>query len=159
MRKLLALVVLTALFSFFAPSARAMIEQVCIRVKLNSNILPSPRTVTLLSIKLAHPLVLPAQDGCFQFPERLRHAKSIDVLLQAGTEAVHLRGLVPGAFTMPWDILLSDRASDIEFQALRNVPVDEKCTVVYKPARGLGETLTQSGCRSHLASPDSTNPK
>lgn len=129
-----------------------------IQIELNGATVATPREVSLLVTRGEAPVVVPVIDGCFRLPERLRHAKSIDVIFQVEGNRVHLREMEPSAFAVGWRVMLRDSATTGPFAAYKykNVPARELCVVEFE-TEGDGTAEVQTGCRTVLKNTDGSS--
>jgi hypothetical protein len=100
-----------------------------IRVELNEASVSLPREIVLLWTKGGPPTTVPVEEGCFRLPEKLQHARSIDVVFRVGGDRIHLRGIEPSAFGIGWNLKLRDNATTGPFAALKGVSAREICVL------------------------------
>jgi hypothetical protein len=117
-----------------------------IDVELNGIAISAPRKVSL-SKTSAPAVTVPVKDGCFRLPQKLRHAKSLDVIFVVGKDRIHLTGIEPSAFGMKWNLKLRDNPGEDAFAAFKNIPAREICVLEFEPG-GDSTAMIQTGCRT-----------
>lgn len=148
--KIISIVSKSVLVSFLAASASWGAEKcTSLRIELNGTSVAAPQEVSLVVRKRKAPVVVPVVDGCFQVPNGLRHAKSMDVIFQVKDNRIHLRGMNPSAFAVGWRVMLRDSATTGPFAAYKNVPARELCLLEFE-TEGDGTSEIQTNCRTSL---------